>query len=133
MGVQFLYHLWYGKVCEERAPTARYKYKMFTYLIKAHLTTFAIRNLEGGAGKMSGAARVAMVEPTLEKIITVRNTSREMLDVPCPEKVCREIALKLTSWKLLAPFLKLDGADEADIDADYKKNAEKKIGKFNFR
>lgn len=79
----------------------------------------------------SKCSKVVLTEPSLEKLLAARNLTRDSLRIECPEGVCSEIALLVANWKLLAPFIKLNEVDEADIDADNKKNAEKKIGMRN--
>jgi len=71
---------------------------------------------------------VQLVEPTLKKLLVARCLLRESLIVPCPESVCNEIALKLTEWRALCPFIGLSEADEEDINEDCKRNMEKRIG-----
>lgn len=95
--------------------------------------------------KVGGAVSVASVwnlkmskkvaelrEPTLDKLLAARSLSRQDLEIVCSEDDCNKLALKIANWKVLCPFIRLSAADEADIDADYRKNAEKKIGKGDF-
>lgn len=80
---------------------------------------------------MASKSKVTLSEPTLNKLLAARSLSRDSLNIACPESVCNELALRITSWKVLCPFIKLKEVDEANIDADYRKNAGKKIGKLN--
>ena len=68
-------------------------------------------------------------EPSLDSILKARALQREQLKVVCPIEVCSKIALKLVSWKELCPFIGLDESDEREIDDDYKRHKEKKIGR----
>ena len=42
--------------------------------------------------------------------------SRPSLDRPCSDRHAADIALKITSWKTLAPFLGLSELDDRDIE-----------------
>ncbi len=71
---------------------------------------------------------VRMIEPSLEVLMKSRALTRDDLKVVCPAEDCNNLALKLTRWKELCPFIGLDASDEEEIDADHKKHKEKKIG-----
>ena len=71
---------------------------------------------------------VAVGEPSLDSLLKARGLTREKLEVECPIEVCNKLALKLTSWKELCPFIGLDEADEAEIEENHKKHKERKIG-----
>lgn len=69
-------------------------------------------------------------EPTLDSLLHARALSRESLRVPCSAEDCNKLALKLTRWQELCPFIGLEEQDEEEIDHDYKKHKQKKIGMF---
>lgn len=77
-------------------------------------------------------AVAAVGEPSLDSILQARALSREKLRVVCPIEVCNQLALKLTSWKELCPFIGLSELDETEIEEDYRKHRERKIGKLGF-
>ena len=72
--------------------------------------------------------KVVLVEPTLTKLLAARCLSRDSLKIPCPEKVCYDLASKLTEWRRLCPYIGLNEVEEEDINENYKRNAEKRIG-----
>ena len=67
-------------------------------------------------------------EQSLDVILRVRSLTKEDLKVVCPAEDCNQLALKLTRWKELCPFIGLSAADEEEVDADNKKHRDKKIG-----
>ncbi len=69
-------------------------------------------------------------EPSLDSLLQVRAIQREKLNIVCPIEVCNKLALKLTSWKELCPFIGLDQNDEAEIEEDYRKHRERKLGRL---
>ena len=71
---------------------------------------------------------VRMLEPCLDSILNARSLTKEDLNMVCPAEDCNSLALKLTRWKELCPFIGLSQADEEEIDSDYRKHKEKKIG-----
>lgn len=73
-------------------------------------------------------AKVKLLEPTLDSLLEARNLTRKHLEVECPDGDCNQIALKLSRWRELCPFIGLGPEDEEDIEANYTKFKEKKIG-----
>lgn len=67
-------------------------------------------------------------EPSLETLLEARALTKERLAIPCSDEDCTKVALKLSRWKELCPFIGLEEVDEEEIDANYKKHKEKKIG-----
>ena len=67
---------------------------------------------------MSTAAR-----PSLE---VLNNVPPEKLDQPCKDEHLCEIALYITDWQSIAPYLGLTEADESEIE-DCKKARTQKI------
>ena len=68
----------------------------------------------------------AVPPPKLDEILGRFGMSGHSLDRPCSRKHAVTIALKITSWKSLAPFLGLSDLDDADID-DCKSVRERNI------
>lgn len=72
---------------------------------------------------------VMMLEPSLDVLLRARSLSKEDLRAVCPsEEVCNTLALKLTRWKELCPFIGLNESDEEEIDEDNRKFKQKKLG-----
>ena len=70
---------------------------------------------------------MAAVPPSkLDEILSRFGMSSPFLDRPCSQKHAADIALKITSWKTLAPFLGLSELDDQDID-DGKSTREQNI------
>ena len=67
-------------------------------------------------------------EPTLDSLLNARALCRENLRVPCPAEDCNKLALKLARWQELCPFIGLEEQDEEEIDSNYRKYKQKKIG-----
>ena len=67
-------------------------------------------------------------EPSLASLLEARALNRDDLGVRCPAEVCNQLALKLTRWREICPFIGLDEQDEEEIESNYRKYKEKKIG-----
>ena len=68
-----------------------------------------------------------MAEPNLHSILASRQLTSDTLLRKCSENHLATIALSITSWKQLSPFLGLTQQDEDDIQSDNMRNAERKI------
>ncbi len=69
-----------------------------------------------------------LLEPTLCSLLKARALSKDDLNIVCSEEHCNELALKITRWKLICPFIGLEEEDQDEIDEDYRRSKEKKIG-----
>ena len=69
-----------------------------------------------------------MAEKTsLEDLLKGIYPSRETIK-PCRDDDLIEIALSVTEWQSIAPFLGLTDAEEEELELDYAKNRTQKIG-----
>lgn len=68
-----------------------------------------------------------MSEPTLDSILASRSLRRSDLNRKCSSEHLHAIALKLTSWKTLCPFIGLSREDEEDIEEENRKNMDRKV------
>ena len=66
--------------------------------------------------------------PSLEDLLKV--VAPEKLDQPCRHEHLCEIALSITRWKSIVPFLGLTKAEEENIEKDCGENETQKIGMF---
>ena len=64
--------------------------------------------------------------PSLEDLL--KDIPPEKLDQPCRDEHLCEIALSITRWKSIAPFLGLTKAEEENIEKDCGENETQKIG-----
>ena len=64
--------------------------------------------------------------PSLEDLL--KDIPPEKLDQPCRDDHLSEIALSITRWKSIAPFLRLTEAEEENIEKDCGENETQKIG-----
>ena len=70
---------------------------------------------------------LTMAEPNLHSILASRRLTSDALHRKCSDNHLATIALSITSWKQLSPFLGLTQQDEDDIQSDNMKNAERKL------
>ena len=63
-------------------------------------------------------------KPSLELL---KDVPPEKLDEPCKDEHLCEIALSITDWQSIAPFLGLTEAEESDIEKNYDKAMIQKI------
>ncbi len=81
-----------------------------------------------GSGKLATKCRHAHsrsimetnVVVCLDSILIKKRLTRHQLAIPCPTDLCNELAMKLDSWELLAPFI---GLSEGDCIAIQKNNS----------
>ena len=64
-------------------------------------------------------------KPSLEDLL--KDVPPEKLDEPCRDDHLSELALSVTEWQSIAPFLGLSEAEEEDIERDCAKNKTQKI------
>ena len=64
--------------------------------------------------------------PSLEDLL--KDIPCEKLDQPCRDDHLSEIALSVTKWKSIAPYLGLTEAEEENIEKNYGENETQKIG-----
>ena len=64
--------------------------------------------------------------PSLDDLL--KDVPWEKLDQPCRDDHLCEIALSVTKWKSIAPFLCLTEAEEENIEKDFGENETQKIG-----
>ena len=64
--------------------------------------------------------------PSLEDLL--KDVPCEKLDQPCRDDHLSEIALLVTKWKSIAPYLGLTEAEEENIEKDCGENETQKIG-----
>ena len=73
-----------------------------------------------------GGGQSVAVNPSLEDIL--KDVPPEKLDQPCRDEHLSDIALSITEWKSIAPFLGLTKAEEENIEKDCAANETQKIG-----
>ena len=56
-----------------------------------------------------------MASSELDEILSRFGMSKDSLEHPCTREVANNIALKITGWRVMAPFLELSEVDEEDI------------------
>lgn len=56
-------------------------------------------------------------KPSLEELL--QRVPEESLQKPCDDDLLRKVALKLSKWKSLAPYLGLSEVDEENIASSY--------------
>ena len=91
----------------------------------AHYRAGGGKAAEIEANYIGGGQSVA-VNPSLEDIL--KDVPPEKLDQPCRDDHLSDIALSITRWKSIAPFLRLTKVEEEDIETDCGKNETQKIG-----
>lgn len=66
-------------------------------------------------------------EPTLDTILASQSLSKSDLNYKFHDENINELALKISNWKTLAPFIGLTHQDEEDIEEENRKNMDRKI------
>ena len=66
-------------------------------------------------------------EVKLDSILASRALSRNDLEKPCSIECLDKMALKLTRWKVLCPFLGLSSSEEEKILASHQKNSQRRV------
>ena len=100
-------------------------------------TSFSVTDqrssLQGIVNNNRGYLRLLLVtqehkpfSPWLEDLL--KDIPPEKLDQPCRDDHLSEIALSITRWKSIAPFLGLTKAEEENIEKDCGENETQKIG-----
>ena len=67
-------------------------------------------------------------EMSLDAILASRILNRDQLDKPCSPECLKNMALKLTRWKILSPSLELTSEEEHKILKSHQKNSQRRVG-----
>ena len=68
-----------------------------------------------------------MAVAPLDEILRMFGMSKDSLEQPCSREHANMIALKITGWKTLAPFLGLTDMDEEEIMEDSRPGRERNL------
>ena len=63
----------------------------------------------------------------ISEVLADKGLDEETLNCPCTPEHRNEIAIQITSWETLAPFIGLSSTDEEEIDEDNKSTKSKRI------
>ena len=78
------------------------------------------------AERSASSLAIMANKPSLEDLL--KGVPPEKLNQPCRDDHLSEIALSVTEWRSISPFLGLTEADEAVIQHDYPESITRKIG-----
>lgn len=67
----------------------------------------------------------------LDTVLASRALSRDQLVEPCKQECLDKMALKLSRWKILCPFLGLSSEEEEKILKSHQKNSHRRSGMLN--
>lgn len=63
----------------------------------------------------------------ISEVLADKGLDKETLNCPCTPEHRNEIAIQITSWETLAPFIGLSSTDEEEIEEDNKSTKSKRI------